>query len=998
VTITGVNFANATSVVFGSTPAAFNIVNGTKITATTPSEPDGIVDVRVTNGFGTSPTNLVDKFSFHSAPHAPTITSVTPVGDGFLISWAPNPSSDEVVYYTVSPQIITGFSSTNFPNVPASCSPSLGGSTPLSVPASGSSSSVFVNACAGVPYNATMTATNQWGTSALSVASDTVVPMVAQPPSSPLITSVAPRNGALLVQWSPPALDGGDPLLGYHLVATLPNSTTVVGNEVTTAATSATYSGLTNGTTYLLTLTAYSNAGSSGPATAEGTPQGIVPPGPVTSLTAIPGPGANPHPIVVTWSAPSDWGTGTNHQYLVSYWKTLPGPACSTTAASVEGANWGGGTATITLAASPACEAGFNGVTIDGHTVAAQLSGLSLQLMTTDAFAINVGDPVVFDLATTVTTVATSKTYTFAASQTTNYFDFAVTAATTDGLSTPTVSLVPVTPDVALRKGAQTLTSKTIGNLLYERSDGGLGTYLVFKKGTTFSSLISTGSVLVAGRSSNAPSGVMAIVQSVSKLLNGSVVVDTTPASPTQAFSSLSFSSYGSPTGTDTTFHARGPGVGAPRTSTHFNGPQDPTIPINWDLGALSIDGQISFDPWAGLGASVDCTHSIWGICYWFSVDVSAGASVSASANLTASIDGSKKIPLLHIKFSPIVFSVGPVPIVILPEFTSVLNLSGNASVTVSAQMGVSGTVGWDSSSGFYSDSSHGTSSTGGPVAYSASGTFHAEGTAEIDNEFALCMYAFLCGNVQANGVLTATADYPAVDGVYFSICPSLVINGGLSIDILVWSHDWEFTLATFTPSPSCFKVTTPPVLLSISPPTSSVNQGDSVQLAAVNSDGSTPTPPTWALENPISTAYYGPTCGDAIDQTGFVTTACPGGNRRLVVEVVDDQALEPGFASIIVNGSVRFDPPGNVTLQGIDPNTALIDTQMAISWTAPTNTGGGPVVSYLVSVNGTTLLPTASTTIDVAIQPGPQTYVVEVTAINTNGISSPPTTATIVI
>ena len=73
VTITGVGFTGATAVTFGAVEAAFTVNSATSITAVSPVEAAGIVDVRVTTPQGTSAAVPKDKFRF-----TPTITSVSP--------------------------------------------------------------------------------------------------------------------------------------------------------------------------------------------------------------------------------------------------------------------------------------------------------------------------------------------------------------------------------------------------------------------------------------------------------------------------------------------------------------------------------------------------------------------------------------------------------------------------------------------------------------------------------------------------------------------------------------------------------------------------------------------------------------------------------------------------------------------------------------------------------------------------------------------------------
>jgi outer membrane protein assembly factor BamB len=94
VTIAGANLGGATSVKFGATAAASFVVNSaTQITAVSPAEAAGAVDVIATTPSGTSATSLKDRFKF-----LPTVTGLSPVsgtraggtsvtvtGTGFLV-------------------------------------------------------------------------------------------------------------------------------------------------------------------------------------------------------------------------------------------------------------------------------------------------------------------------------------------------------------------------------------------------------------------------------------------------------------------------------------------------------------------------------------------------------------------------------------------------------------------------------------------------------------------------------------------------------------------------------------------------------------------------------------------------------------------------------------------------------------------------------------------------------------------------------------------------
>src|SRR5271165_2697330 len=69
VTVAGYNLSNASAVNFGSTPAATYTVNSdSSITAVTPAEPAGTVDVSVTSPLGTSAASSNDQFTFTAGP------------------------------------------------------------------------------------------------------------------------------------------------------------------------------------------------------------------------------------------------------------------------------------------------------------------------------------------------------------------------------------------------------------------------------------------------------------------------------------------------------------------------------------------------------------------------------------------------------------------------------------------------------------------------------------------------------------------------------------------------------------------------------------------------------------------------------------------------------------------------------------------------------------------------------------------------------------------
>jgi hypothetical protein len=78
VTISGTNFTGANGVSFGGVPASgFTVNSATSITATSPPEAAGTIDVTVSTFSGSSATSSADRFTYTAAP-TPAVTAVSP--------------------------------------------------------------------------------------------------------------------------------------------------------------------------------------------------------------------------------------------------------------------------------------------------------------------------------------------------------------------------------------------------------------------------------------------------------------------------------------------------------------------------------------------------------------------------------------------------------------------------------------------------------------------------------------------------------------------------------------------------------------------------------------------------------------------------------------------------------------------------------------------------------------------------------------------------------
>ena len=124
----------------------------------------------------------------------------------------------------------------------------------------------------GTSYTFTVKGANVNGNGPESAHSNAVTPQGASAPTAPTNVSVAPAGAEAEVDWSAPNDDGGSAITGYTVTpSTGGNAGTPV--PVGPSATSATVTGLTNGTSYTFKVTATNAIGSTdSPATSAVTP------------------------------------------------------------------------------------------------------------------------------------------------------------------------------------------------------------------------------------------------------------------------------------------------------------------------------------------------------------------------------------------------------------------------------------------------------------------------------------------------------------------------------------------------------------------------------------------------------------------------------------------------------------------------------------------------------------------------------------------------------
>ena len=191
--------------------------------------------------------------------------------------------------------------------------------------ASGTTSPVYINGLTdGTSYPITLRAVSAAGVGASS-SSVSGTPFTF--PNAPSATSITANggNGSAVVTWAAPAFNGGAPISNQTVNGVSDSAYTVTafsaptaGNQVTTCSTSGaltcTLTGLTNGTTYYVSIQAGNAAGLSQRSTPRVAVTPSVDPGAVTAVTAVAGEGS----ASLSWT-PGSTGQSAITNYTIWY-------------------------------------------------------------------------------------------------------------------------------------------------------------------------------------------------------------------------------------------------------------------------------------------------------------------------------------------------------------------------------------------------------------------------------------------------------------------------------------------------------------------------------------------------------------------------------------------------------------------------------------------------------------------------------------------------------
>jgi Fibronectin type III domain len=219
----------------------------------------------VGNSAASAPSNSVTPKAPATVPGAPTGVTATAGNASAAVSWTA-PASDggsAITSYTVS-------------SSPAGASATVTGT-----------SATLTGLANGTTYTFTVVATNAIGNSAPSLPSNgvtPVAPVVLTAPGAPTAVSATAGNAQATIRWTAPASDGGSAITSYTVSVATANGaapTAPISATVAAPATSATITGLRNGTVYTFTVTATNAIGTGLASAPSNGVKPIAPPAPL---------------------------------------------------------------------------------------------------------------------------------------------------------------------------------------------------------------------------------------------------------------------------------------------------------------------------------------------------------------------------------------------------------------------------------------------------------------------------------------------------------------------------------------------------------------------------------------------------------------------------------------------------------------------------------------------------------------------------------------------
>ncbi|HEX3948006.1 MAG TPA: fibronectin type III domain-containing protein, partial [Acidimicrobiales bacterium] len=286
--------------------------------------------VKAKNAIGTSAASDEVSATPATAPAPPTLTDAVGGNTHVALTWAP-PTTD-------GGSTVTGYDVYEG-TAPTSESATPANATPIPGTATGYTLTGLTN---GTPYYFTVTASNDAGTSVAS--NELSAAPITTPPDPPTGLTASRGDQQTTLSWTAPATDGGTPITTYEVFVGTTSGTesTTPVTTVPGTATTATVTGLSNGTTYYFTVKAVSTLGTSA-ASGEASATPATLPGPPRTVSAT---GDN-RSATLHWSSPATDGGTAVTEYEI-FQGTTPGAEGSTPVATVPGPATGYSVTTLT--------------------------------------------------------------------------------------------------------------------------------------------------------------------------------------------------------------------------------------------------------------------------------------------------------------------------------------------------------------------------------------------------------------------------------------------------------------------------------------------------------------------------------------------------------------------------------------------------------------------------------------------------------------------------
>ncbi|MCY7286992.1 MAG: fibronectin type III domain-containing protein [Cryobacterium sp.] len=378
------------------------------------------------------------------------------------------------------------------------------------------------------------------------------------------------------------------------------------------------------------------------------------------------------------------------------------------------------------------------------------------------------------------------------------------------------------------------------------------------------------------------------------------------------------------------------------------------------------------------IGVDLDVHRNAVGVPNGMGLAMRSTVKVAVSAE--AGIQGKWTKELGVIRGSSIIFTIGPVPVVIVPKMPVDLEISGSVSIKTELSMQVGAELSYDTRDDRLrlTNLSKGPRFGGGVLGIAS---VSGQGAVLLKPRPGLAFYDVFGPALLPSLELRAEVNpLPDPGDAYFTLSFQLVLSGGMTLDILGKHAELKIQLAVF-PFPK-FEVKSPPVGLILTPDTSKVEAGQSRQFTAARSDGQAPSGLVWRVRGGVA--------GDRIDNTGLLTPAMPAG--RVLHVIATDASRASGQAVVAVGDG--FEAP-----VGITASQTYGTTSVALNWSPPAQSAGSPISSYRITGGPNGPVSVSATARSFAFESlRPTYYSFSVYAINTLGRVSPPASASLLV